>query len=121
VPFLATAIATSVTGFMFPFVGATPAFVVGIVALAILALVLLARYGRHRAGRWRAVDAVGMVASLYLLVFVLIAQLFQKVPSLNALAPTGSEPAFAVVQLACLAGFVWIGWQTLRRGGPGYA
>jgi hypothetical protein len=62
-----------------------------------------------------------MVVSLYLLVFVLIAQLFAKVPALNALAPTGSEPPFAVAQLICLAVFVWIGWRALRHRHTGLA
>ena len=44
--------------------------------------------------------------SLYLNVFVLVVQLFQKVPALKALAPTQSEPPFAVTQLVVLALFV---------------
>jgi hypothetical protein len=118
VPFLVLAILTTLSGFLFPFVGFTPAFGTGIVATVVLLLVLLARYGFHLAGRWRAVEAAGLVISLYLLVFVLIAQLFQKVPSLNALAPTGSEPPFAIAQLVCLAIFVWIGYRAVRYGGP---
>jgi hypothetical protein len=34
---------------------------------------------------------------------VLIAQLFMKVPSLHALAPTGSEPPFLISQVVVLA------------------
>jgi hypothetical protein len=117
--FLVAAVLTTVTGFLFPFIGLTPAFGTGIVAGLVLLLVLVARYACHRAGRWRAVEAVGIVINLYLLVFVLIAQLFDKVPALNALAPTGSEPAFAGAQLICLAVFVWIGWRAARRGRSG--
>jgi hypothetical protein len=113
--FLTAAVLTTATGFLLPFIGFTPAFATGIVAGLVLLLVIVARYRHHRAGRWRALDAVGLVVSLYLLVFVLIAQLFDKVPPLNALAPTGSEPAFAVAQLVCLAVFVWIGWKALRH------
>ena len=119
VPFLVLAILTSATGFLFPFLGVTPAFATGIVASVVLALVLWARYGRHLEGGWRKVDAVGQVISLYLLVFVLIVQLFLKVPALNALAPTGSEPPFAVVQAVCLAVFIWIVWRALRHVPPG--
>jgi hypothetical protein len=36
----------------------------------------------------------------------LFAQLFQKVPALKALAPTQSEPPFALTQLVVLALFV---------------
>ena len=49
---------------------------------------------------------VTAMISLYLNVFVLVAQLFQKVTALNALAPTQSEPPFAVTQLVVLAIFV---------------
>jgi hypothetical protein len=119
--FLVAAVLTTVTGFLFPFIGFTPAFGTGIVAGIVLILVLLARYAYHRAGRWSTVYVVGMVVSLYLLVFVLIAQLFAKVPALNALAPTGSEPPFAVAQLICLAVFVWIGWRALCHRHTGLA
>ena len=104
--FLVTAIATSVTGFGFPFLGILPSHVVGVVALLVLAIALVARRRYRLAGAWRAIDAVALVASLYFLVFVLIAQAFLKVPSLNRLAPTGGEPAFAVAQLITLAAFV---------------
>src|SRR5437868_11601053 len=50
--FLATTVATSVTGFFFPFHGLTPAIVVGIISLAALAVALFARYARHLAGAW---------------------------------------------------------------------
>ncbi len=43
--------------------------------------------------------------SLYLNSFVLVAQLFQKVPALHALAPTGSEPPFAAAQGVVLLAF----------------
>jgi hypothetical protein len=52
---------------------------------------------------------VSAVVALYLNVFVLIAQLFQKVPQLKALAPTQSEPPFAVTQLGVLVLFVLLG------------
>ncbi len=49
---------------------------------------------------------VTAMISLYLNVFVLVVQLFQKVPALKAMAPTQSEPPFAVTQLVVLALFV---------------
>ncbi len=117
--FLGLAAAATATGFLFPFLGATPAFVTGLVSTLVLALVLVARLAFGGVGGWRRVDALGQTATLYLLVFVLIAQLFQKVPALNALAPTGSEPPFAIAQALCLAVFVWIGWRLWRRASPG--
>ena len=55
--FLVTAIATSVTGYFFPFSGVTPAQIVGAVALAILAVVLFARHQFRLAGAWRCLRA----------------------------------------------------------------
>lgn len=120
-PFLATAAITTGTGFIFPFNGPTPAFLVGILATILLFATVLA--GRRLPGsrliRWTY--AGGIVANLYLLVFVLIAQAFQKVPALNQFAPTGTEPAFAVTQLACLVAFVCLGVAALRASGSNAA
>ncbi|HVZ00259.1 MAG TPA: hypothetical protein VHA35_12185 [Dongiaceae bacterium] len=118
--FLVFAIATSVTGYFFPFGGVTPAQIVGAVALAILALVLVAIRNR-RAGAWRWIYAVGAVASLYLLVFVLVVQLFKHVPFLTPLAPTGSEPPFQIVQLVVLLLFIGLGIQSVRKFRPALA
>ena len=52
--------------------------------------------------------------ALYLNVFVLVVQSFQKIPALNALAPKGSEPPFAVVQLVVLAAFLWFGYRAVK-------
>src|SRR6266850_5210524 len=104
--FLATTVATSVTGFFFPFHGVTPAIGVGIISLVLLAIAIFARYGRKLAGAWRWIYVVTAMTALYLNVFVLIVQLFQKVPALKALAPTQSEPPFLVAQLVALVLFV---------------
>jgi hypothetical protein len=57
-----------------------------------------------------AIDLVGCaVAALYLNVFVLVAQGFMKVPALHALAPTQSEPPFAIVQGIVLVIFIALG------------
>jgi len=104
--FLVSTVATSVTGFFFPFHGVTPAIVVGVISLVVLAVAILARYAWHLAAAWRWIYVVTVMIALYLNVFVLIVQLFQKVPALKALAPTQSEPPFAVTQLVVLALFV---------------
>ena len=44
--FLITAVATTVTGFFFPFHGFTPAIGLGLISLPILALTIYARYPR---------------------------------------------------------------------------
>jgi hypothetical protein len=104
--FLATTVATSVTGFFFPFHGFTPAIGLGIISLVVLALAIYARHARHLAGAWRRVYVISAVAALYFNVFVAVVQAFQKVPALHALAPTQTEPAFKIAQLAVLALFV---------------
>jgi hypothetical protein len=104
--FLAAAVLTSATGFGFPFTGFVPSHWVGVVALLLLVPTILAFYLFRLAGPWRFIYAVGAVANLNFLDFVLIVQLFLKVPSLHALAPTQSEPAFAVVQLVATVLFV---------------
>jgi hypothetical protein len=55
------------------------------------------------------------VIALYLNVFVLIVQLFMKVPALKAIAPTQSEPPFQFAQLGALLVFTLIGiWAALK-------
>ena len=104
--FLVTTVATSATGFFFPFHGVTPAIIVGIISLLLLAVAIFARYFRRFVGPWRWIYVVTAMIALYLNVFVLIVQLFQKVPSLKALAPTQTEPPFLVAQLSTLLIFV---------------
>ena len=112
--FVATTVATSVTGFFFPFTAVTPAHVVGVLSLIVLAVCLAARYGKHLEGRWRATYVVSAVAALYLNVFVLVVQLFAKTPALAQLAPTQREAPFALTQALVLALFVWLGWAALN-------
>lgn len=116
--YLVTIILTNVTGFMFPISGFTPGLGVGVVSLVLLALALYALYARHLSGHWRWVFVATAVAALYLDVFVLIVQLFGKVPSLHALAPTGSEPPFVVTQTAALAIFLVLGIAAAMRFRP---
>jgi hypothetical protein len=103
--FLITAVGCTVTGFMFPFSVVTPAFITGIVASVIFAVLLLARYRFHYRGAWRWVYAAGMVLSLYLLAFVGVVQAFLKIPFVNAFAPTQTEPAFLIAQVGVLIFF----------------
>lgn len=107
--FLLTAVLTSVTGFMFPYHGFTPGIGVGIISLFVMAIAILARYRRHLIGGWRRTYAITAVITLYLNCFVLIAQLFEHVPSLHVLAPTGSEPPFAIAQGILLLVFIGLG------------
>ena len=100
--FLITAVATTVTGFFFPFHGFTPAIGLGIISLPFLALTIFARCPKHLAGPWRWIYVIGAVICLYFNLFVLVVQLFEKVPSLHAMAPTQMESPFKLTQLAVL-------------------
>jgi hypothetical protein len=116
--FLITTAATSVTGFFFPYHGFTPAIGVGIVSVIVLLAATVARYSFHLAGRWRGIYTVTAVFALYLNTFVLVAQVFQKVPALHALAPKGSEPPFLIAQGIVLLFFVVASALSLRRFRP---
>src|SRR5213596_3777510 len=112
--FLVTTVLTSVTGFGFPFDKLLPSHIVGVVSLVVLAAVIVADYIKHRAGSWRTIYAVGVVLATYLNTFVLVAQLFKRIPVLYLLAPTQSEPPFALTQLLVLALFVWLGVAAVK-------
>jgi hypothetical protein len=104
--FFATTVATSVTGFGFPFEHLLPSHKIGILSLLVLALAIPARYVFHLAGGWRYVYVIGVAIALYFNVFVAVIQAFLKIPALKALAPTQSELPFVVAQLVVLALFV---------------
>jgi hypothetical protein len=113
--FLLTTVLTSATGYLFPVSHVMPSHIVGAISLVLLAIAMVALYGRLLAGGWRRTFVICSVAALYLNVFVLVVQAFLKVPALHALAPKGSEPPFAVVQLIVLAAFVGLGIKAAKR------
>ena len=100
--FLVTAVATTVTGFFFPFHGFTPAIGLGIISLPFLALAIFARYSKQLAGAWRWIYILSAVICLYFNLFVLVVQSFEKIPALHALAPTQTESPFKLTQLIVL-------------------
>jgi hypothetical protein len=112
--YFVTTVLTNVTGFGFPFATLLPSHIVGGISLLVLVVAIAARYWRHLTGAWRGVFVVSTVLALYLNVFVLIAQLFQKVPALIAVAPTQKAPAFVVTHLIVLALFVVLGMAAVR-------
>jgi hypothetical protein len=113
--FLLTTVLTSVTGFMFPFEHLGPAHKVGIISLVVLAVALLARYSFHLAGGWRRTYVLSAMMALYLNCFVLVVQLFQKVPALKAMAPPHQEPPFLIAQLILLAIFIGLSIAAVKR------
>jgi hypothetical protein len=107
--FIVTTVATSVTGFMFPFHGFKPSYVLAILSLIVLTPCIIARYRHHLEGHWRLTYVVTAMIAFYFNVFVLIAQAFMKVPALKALAPTQSEPPFLITQVIVMLLFVVVG------------
>ncbi len=103
---------------MAPF-GFDPPRAVGILSLVLLAAAAAAYYVFHLAGVWRVIYLGGAIASLYLNVFVLVAQGFMKAPVLKALAPTQTEPPFLVTQVVVLLAFVALGILALFKFRPG--
>jgi hypothetical protein len=117
--FLVTTVLTNVTGFGFPFVTFLPSHGVAIISLVLLPVVIAARYWKHLTGAWRLVYVVGAVLVLYLNVFVLLVQLFRRVPALIVAAPTQKEPPFLVSQVVVLVLFLGLGIAAAKRFRPG--
>jgi hypothetical protein len=116
--FLGTTILTSVTGFLLPPFGFDPPRAVGLISLVLLAVALAAFYAFHLAGAWRWVYIVTATTALYLNVFVGVIQAFQKLPLLQPLAPTQSEPPFVVAQAVVLLVFIALGALAVIRFHP---
>lgn len=114
ITFLATTLATTLTGFLFPFGGITPALITGAVSTLVLAIAIGSFLRWETSRQATLVYAVSATVALYLNLFVLVVQSFLKIPSLNALAPTGTEPAFLVGQILVLTGSIALGaWAFL--------
>jgi hypothetical protein len=58
------------------------------------------------------------VMVLYLNFFVLLVQLFRRIPALLVSAPKQTEPPFIVTQLLVLGLFIWLGYAAFRRFRP---
>jgi hypothetical protein len=116
--FLATTVATSVTGFLFPITKVTPGIVVGVVSLVLLTGAVVARYAYSMVGFWRPVYVITAVISLYLNCLVLVVQSFMKVPPLHALAPAGNEPPVMVTQVVMMLAFIVLGVLATIRCKP---
>jgi hypothetical protein len=119
--FLITTVLTSVTGFGFPNTKVTPGIVVGILSLVALAIAIFALYARHLNGVWRRTYVITAMTALYFNVFVLVVQLFEKVPAIHALAPTQTEAPFKIVQLLLLILFITFITAAARKFRPALA
>jgi len=116
--YLLTTVLTSATGFLFHSTSFGPPHIVGVISLVVLAATIAALYYYRLAGPWRWIYVAGAVLALYLNVFVGVVQAFQKLPFLHPLAPTGSEPPFAIAQFLVLALFIAFGIAATKRFHP---
>jgi len=116
--FLLFTVLTSVTGFLFPIHGLTPALILGMMSMVVLAIALTARYLYAMSGAWRWIYVVTAVAAQYFNSFVLVVQSFLKIPPLHALAPQGNEPPFAIAQGVVLLFYIVLGYLAVRRFRP---
>jgi hypothetical protein len=98
------------TGFLFPFTAVTPAIILGVVSLLVLAIAIVVRHVS-----WRKTFVISACTALYFNVFVFVVQSFNKVAVLRAFAPTQKEPPFAIAQLVVLVLFVVLTVQAVRR------
>lgn len=113
--FLVFTILTSVTGFLFPPKPIGPAFIFGVVSLAVLAVALYALYGGKLAGGWRRVYLATALFAQWLNMVVLVVQSYQKIPALHALALLGNEPVVPATQGVVVIVVLYLAWRTLRR------
>ncbi len=116
--FLLFTVLTSVTGFLFPITKLTPALILGVLSMIVLAVALAARYLFAMRGAWRWIFVVTAVIAQYFNSFVLVVQSFQKIPILHVLAPQGNEPPFAIAQGAVLIFYVVMGYLAVKRFRP---
>lgn len=116
--FLATTLATSVTGFFFPITRIGLGQVFGGLSLAVLLPAIAALYAFHLAGPWRRIYVSGVTTALYLNAVIGVNQAFAKIDMLRALAPTRSAPAFLLTQLAVLVIFIVLGALAAKRFHP---
>ena len=103
---------TTATGFGFPFVKFLPSHMIGI--LSMLSLVAMALAYRLKSRLGRVVYVLSTFISVYFLTFVAIAQVFTKVPALNAHGPGIDGTPFIVVQTLVLAIFIGGTTKVLR-------
>lgn len=119
--FLITAALTTLTGFLFPFHGMTPGIVLGFISLPFMLLAAVALYSGKVRGVWRPAYVLSTLILLYLDAFVGVVQSFMKIAALHALAPTGKEAPFVIVQGIVLLVFIVAGFLALKRFHPAIA
>jgi hypothetical protein len=113
--FIDFTVLTSITGFMFPFKGVTPAVIFGVISLVLLFTALIAQYVGKLAGPWRRIHLGTALVAQWLNMVVLVVQGFQKVPALKALAPEGAGPPVLAGQALMFLIVLFFAWKTIVK------
>jgi hypothetical protein len=116
--FLVSTIATSLTGFLFPFKEITPGIILGVLSMIALVLAIVALYVKKLAGPWRGIYVVSVMVAYYFNFFVMISQSFEKVPALHSFAPTQASPGFGFAQGAVLLVFILLTARAFKKFHP---
>ena len=116
--FLHSTLLTSITGLLLPSSGITPAVVLGYLSIALMFVAFLAVNSFQLRGAWRWAYIVSAIIALYFNCFVATVQAFQKLPTLQPLAPTLSEPPFQIAQGVLLVVMTVLGFLSVRNFHP---
>jgi hypothetical protein len=112
---LATNVATDLSGYVLPATTILPSHIVGAISLIALTIAIVALY-RHQLRGWsRSAFVTASMLAVYLNLFVGVVQAFRRIPPLTTLAPTESEPPFAIAQGVLLLVFIAATWIAVRR------
>jgi hypothetical protein len=113
--FLITTAGASISGFLFPWAGFTPALCIGIASMVVLLFPLLGLYVFALRGWWYPLGVGGAVAAFYLNAMMATVQAFEKIPELRAMAPTWTQGPFVIAQAVLLVTFIAVGAAAVRR------
>jgi hypothetical protein len=112
---LGTNVATDLTGYVLPATTILPSHIVGAISLIALTVAIVALYRQQLSGRWRSAFVIAAMLAVYLNLFVGVVQAFRRIPLLTVLAPTESEPPFAIAQGVLLLVFIITTWIAVKR------
>lgn len=112
--FLRFALATSVTGLLFPSDRLLPSQKICMLSIYGSGLAVIAWRKFQLARVWRSVFALNITMVLYMSLLVAVAQLFEYIPVFNALPPTPSRRASLVARLLVTAIFVMLGIRAVK-------
>lgn len=119
--FLATTLATSVTGLLYllAFPRLRLGHGIGIASLLVFAPTVLALYGHRLAGPWRGIYVAGAATLLYLNAFISVMQAFAKIGFLRAPPATTIGSPLFLAHMLMLAISVWLAFHAFAHLQPG--